>query len=580
MSYVSNCEQNNERQAGVVWDIMNKVRSFLGGYQAVPKLVLSSYMICKLDGTLERKEIDYTDILLANADVAQDMLDAFANMVSPEEWDKIYPVLAQYPKDVLISVIEYMNYNMSREMENYTTPLSVIRLAQMLLQCQAGEEVADFCSGVGNFIIDTAKQTPEAQYSGYDLHVESVNVAKVRAELADVKVAYQLENVFNLNQKTSLKFDKIFSHFPYGLKSTELGAGKYFLDDVLQKYPNVPKRVLTDWIFSFLMLEKLNQEGKAVCVLPASYVWNSTYKEVRKVLCEQGLVECVITLPKNMFQNITIQTAMIVYSHGNEAVRLVDASNVFQKGRRQNEFTHENLQLIYQATLQDGEISKLISPEELQNNEWNFGLSRYVDLGIEFENGVPFESVMKRVTRGANITARQLDELVTNDITDMQYLMLSNIQDGVIQKDLPYLSKIEPKHEKYCLKNHDFIISKNNFPYKTAVAEIRENQKVLANGNLYIIELDESKVNPYYLKAFFDSQKGLAVLKRITVGDVMTSIAVDQLKKLMIPLHSMEEQNRVAQAYQATMDEVAVLKLKLEKAIAHLHDVYDTESGE
>ena len=97
---------------------------------------------------------------------------------------------------------------------------------------------------------------------------------------------------------------------------------------------------------------------------------------------------------------------------------------------------------------------------------------------------------------------------------------------------------------------------------------------------MYVIELDEAKVNPYYLKAFFDSQKGMAALKSITVGDVMTSIAVDQLKKLMIPLPSIEEQNRVAQAYQATMDEVAVLKLKLEKAIARLHDVYDTESGE
>ncbi len=580
MSCVSNCGQNIERQAVVVWDIMNKMRSFLGGYYAVSKTILSGYAVCKLGADEAGKEIEYVDVQLAEKDIPQDLREAFNYMVSPEEWEKIYPVLAQYPKDVLTDAIEYMAFNMSCEMENFRTPLSVVRLAQLLLQCQAGDEVADLCSGVGNFLIDTAEHEPEANYTGYDVNVDSVNIAKARMDLADVKVSCQLDNVFNLNQNESLKFDKIFSHFPFGLKSTQLGEGKLFLDEMVRKYPNVPKRVLTDWIFSLLMLEKLNQNGKAVCILPASYIWNSTHKEIRKVLCEQGLVECVVTLPKNMFEHVSIQTAMVVYSHDNESVRLVDASNVFQKGRRQNEFTDDHLQIIYKAMLQDSEVSKLISPEELQQNEWNFGLSRYVDLSIEFENGVPFETVMKRASRGANITARQLDELVTNNITNMQYLMLSNIQDGVIQKDLPYLSKIESKHEKYCLKNHNFIISKNNFPYKTAVAEIGENQKVLANGNLYVIELDEAKVNPYYLKAFFDSQKGMAALKSITVGDVMTSIAVDQLKKLMIPLPSIEEQNRVAQAYQATMDEVAVLKLKLEKAIARLHDVYDTESGE
>ena len=52
--------------------------------------------------------------------------------------------------------------------------------------------------------------------------------------------------------------------------------------------------------------------------------------------------------------------------------------------------------------------------------------------------------------------------------------MLANIQNGIIDDKLPYLSSIEPKYEKYCLKNNDLILSKNGYPYKVAVARERD----------------------------------------------------------------------------------------------------------
>ena len=53
-----------------------------------------------------------------------------------------------------------------------------------------------------------------------------------------------------------------------------------------------------------------------------------------------------------------------------------------------------------------------------------------------------------------------------------------------------------------------------------------------------IIELDESRANPYYIKAFFDSEQGIAALKSITVGATIPNIGVDKLKNVMIPLPS------------------------------------------
>ena len=55
---------------------------------------------------------------------------------------------------------------------------------------------------------------------------------------------------------------------------------------------------------------------------------------------------------------------------------------------------------------------------------------------------------------------------------------------------------------------------------------------------------------------------------------------VDKLKNIMIPLPSMEEQMQVAQKYQATLDEIAMLKLRMERAVNKLHHVFDEESEE
>lgn len=257
---------------------------------------------------------------------------------------------------------------------------------------------------------------------------------------------------------------------------------------------------------------------------------------------------------------------------------MIDATKHFQQGRRQNEFSDKDIDLIIDALTVDHEYSKDISIEELRKNEYNLNLSRYAAGDLRFENGVPFESVIKRISRGAPCTAKQLDEMVSDCVTNMQYLMLANIRDGVIDDKLPYLSYIDQKYEKYCLKNNSLILSKNGLPYKVAVASVQKNQKILANGNLYIIELDEKKANPYYIKAFFDSEQGYTVLKSITVGAVLPNIGVDKLKKVEIPLPPIEEQNRIAEKYRATMDEIAVIKLRLEKAVNKLHHIFDEES--
>ena len=67
---------------------------------------------------------------------------------------------------------------------------------------------------------------------------------------------------------------------------------------------------------------------------------------------------------------------------------------------------------------------------------------------------------------------------------------------------------------------------------------------------------------------------GVAELRSIVVGATIPNIGVAQLNKILIPLIPMEEQERVAAQYQAVLDEIDLLRRKIEKAENSLKDIF------
>lgn len=349
---------------------------------------------------------------------------------------------------------------------------------------------------------------------------------------------------------------------------------------LIAQYPGLAKATSADWMFHALISDLLADNGKAICITTNGSTWNTTDKEIRKQFIEEGRIEAIIALPERMFSTTSIPTSIIVMSHGNTSVRLVDATGLYNKGRRINTFDTEHYDVIEDALLGDSKDSRMVSVEEFRKNDYVLNPGRYMGDIVSFDDGVPFVSIIRSITRGAPYTASQLDQIISHTPTDMQYLMLANIQSGIIESNLPYLSEIDPKYEKYCVRTGTLILSKNGLPYKVAVAHVEVGKQILANGNLYIIDLFEEKADPYYIKAFLESEQGIAQLASITVGAALPNIGIDKLKKITIPLPPIEKQKRIAAAYLTAQDEVSVLKLKLAKAQSRLTHIFDTESEE
>lgn len=455
------------------------------------------------------------------------------------------------------------------------TPKSIAKLAVKIMGIQPGETAADLCCGKGSVVLEMHGDCPDSNISGYEINPLVANIASIRAYASDSDAYIRCCDVFNLPGENT-RFDKVFSNYPFGMSLRQLGAGQQYLQQIASKVPTIRKATSSDWVFNCLIMDLLNVGGRAVAIMTNGSTWNTIDADVRKYFVEHGFVECVVALPAKLFSSTNIPTTMIVLSHANNAVHMVDASDLCVKGRRQNIITDELVERIYDACYIESGISRTVTADEIAANDYVLNPGRYFVEKEVVDNGVPFESVIKSISRGAHCSAEQLDAMDSKDPTNMQFLKTSDIQDGLIVGPLQYLSYIESNFEKYCIKDRNLIISKVGAPnYKVAVASVEEGHKLLANANLYVVELDERKVDPYYLKAYLESAEGQSRFKNIAAGTVVLSIGVKDLKSMMIPLPPMEEQKRIAAKYKDAMDEVLRLRNQLQEATERMNRVFE-----
>lgn len=541
--------------------------------------VIAAYALYKVRASGSPFSIDYQTLLNNDIGITSDLLLAIKYTLNENMWAQLSELLPKFAADIFAAVA-FLPIENTRSEAPLSTPQSIVKLSQSILQCQSTDKIIDIGCGAGNFITETAKAEPKANFIGYDININAINITKIRAELLGINASIILEDAFSINETEYGNFDKAFSNYPFGMKLRNLGEGLSFIDSLDLDHFKLSKATSSDWIFNLLLSKLIKEDGKAIGIMTNNCTWNKFDTPIRQYFIENGLIEAVINLPSGIFDHTFIPTSLIVLSRDNSSVRLIDASNLGHSNRRTVEFDDNDIQIIIEALSHDNDYSKEITIEDLRENEYILHLTHYIKHEIRFDNGVPFETVIKRITRGAPSTAKQLDENLSKEKTDIQYLILSNIHDGKIDEDLPYLTKIDPKQEKYCLKNNDIILSKIGSPAKIAVASVPEGHKILASGNLFIIEIDQEKCNPYYIEAFFDSEQGTAALRSITSDGPVPNLSMDKLKKLEVPLPSLNIQNRIAMKYQAAMDEISILKLKLEKATDCLHHIYDEESGD
>jgi len=498
------------------------------------------------------------------------MVDIFAcsesniKTIVAKNIDSILDISHTYSKEAILCYL-CESYPKSFDKIGYKhySSKSCIDLAISVLNINEKDIVADFGSGVGDFINSVANMKKPSILKGYENDKDYLEMSKIRANLNNEKAEFELMNIFDIPKEK--KFDKIFSEISIDNinRESDYLASEY--ESFKNKVPSARRPMSSNWLFNSLIIEHLSENGKAVVLMNIGSIEMLRDKEIREYFVKNGFIEAVIALPERLHTFTNVSYAMVVLSRGNKQVRMIDATNIYESGRRQNTLSKENINEIISSLEENGDNSISVVFDELEGNNYNLYPLNYLKKKIEFDNGVEFNRIIKNITRGAHIGADELDSTFSDEPTDIQYLTISDIEDGIISDDMQYLKEIEDRYERYCVKDRNIIISKNGTPIKHSIAEVVENKKILVSGNFYIIEIDENVANPYYIEAFLNSEIGSEVLQLTSTNGRINTISVDELKKMIIPLPSIAEQNQIAEAYKAKLKQLKELKKSLKQ---------------
>jgi len=529
-----------------MWNIANEFRGapWLAVYAA-------AYIIAKTGG---KKTRDFNTFLDEYSIKAQ-LSPALFNTVG-ERWDVINKLSESCPPDECRAILLFED-SLTKSRHFGETPSGLASLSARLLGISSGAKVADLCTGVLSFARECSALGIKCDLTASEINPEIRTIAMMRADILGGSITVTSEDSLDL----SGSYDNIFCHCVLGMKWKDY-------------HPDCGHSASADWLFASKCMELLDQKGSAVCVMTNGSTWNLCDKRMRERFITSGYIETVIALPANIYSNTAISSTLMVLSKGNTEVRFVDATELYTPARRINLLTEDDIENIISAVKGNGTVSCTVSNEEIAQNNYELYPKNYTDKQPETEDTVPFSELIVRITRGAQVKADQLDELVCDEETDTKLLMLSDMNRGIISEKLRSLNSLEKRYEKYCAGDGAIILSKNGYPVKTAVTSISGTERILVNGNLYIIELDRTKTEPYYLKAYFDSEQGQAQLKSICVGVTMPNIPIDALKKLPIPVRTMTEQRKIAEKYIKKQQEVIRLQNELEKAEKELTEIF------
>ena len=151
--------------------------------------------------------------------------------------------------------------------------------------------------------------------------------------------------------------------------------------------------------FAFLLhgFHFLGKEGTMAIILPHGVLFRGGAEErIRTKLLKDGNIDTVIGLPANLFFSTGIPVCILVLKKCKKPddVLFINASDHYEKGKRQNRLREgidgepNDIQKIvetYKFRKEETRYSRLVSMDEIEKNDYNLNISRYVSTATSDE---------------------------------------------------------------------------------------------------------------------------------------------------------------------------------------------------
>ena len=257
------------------------------------------------------------------------------------------------------------------------------------------DRVYDFACGSGSLLLNVRKNLGPhgiGKIYGQEKNITTYNLARMNMLLHGVKdTEFEIHHGDSLlnewdilkepNPAKKLHFDAVVANPPFSYRwepSEAMGEDFRF-----KNYGLAPKSA-ADFAFLLHGFHYLSKEGTMAIVLPHGVLFRGGAEErIRRKLLEDGNIDTVIGLPANLFFSTGIPVCILVLKRCKKPddVLFINASEYFEKGKRQNRLLPEHIDKIistYQFRKEEERYARRVTMEEIAANNYNLNISRYI----------------------------------------------------------------------------------------------------------------------------------------------------------------------------------------------------------
>lgn len=505
--------------------------------QTFERTVSTSGDVDDFKGLFSSSTIDFTDSALgsnlkARSNNIRELILLFAdlNMVSLQKGD------------VLGDAYEYLIGQFAMESgrkagEFYTSRQVSEIMAQIVVKTTNIESIYDPTVGSGSLLLTVGKHLTEDErkslhYYGQEKNTATYNLTRMNLLLHGVRPEKMtIRNGDTLAEdwpedperpNEGVLFDAVVMNPPYSVKNWNQNELKV-TDPRFEIVGILPPDSKGDFAFLLHGLYHLGQEGTMAIVLPHGVLFRGGAEgEIRKRLIEKNHIDAVIGLPDKLFANTDIPVIVMILKKNrtlDEPVLIIDASKSFTKEGKQHVLQEKDIAKIvdtYLARKNEAGFSYLASQKEIEENDYNLNIPRYVDpideeiphdVDAHLYGGIPLSQIEKLTV--LNIVAKDVLQDALKEIRPGYVELKSTIEQLTVdvlkhKNVLDVTEKLEEIIHIYTDKYWNQLIHVNDVnaiePLKEAMlTEIKELLQQFEHVNTYdgyqiIAELWENKL--------------------------------------------------------------------------------------
>lgn len=297
----------------------------------------------------------------------------------------------------------------------FFTPKEVSQLLAKLVAPKEGARIFDPTCGSASLLIQVAEEVkdkndnPSKDFAiyGQESNGDTWALSKMNCFLhgmdaARIEWCDTLNNPQLVEANGLMKFDVVIANPPFSLD--KWGHEKAESDRFSRYLRGIPPKTKGDYAFILHMIETTLPTGRVGVIVPHGVLFRGGSEgKIRQALIDDNLLEAVIGLPSNLFFGTGIPAAILIFNKAkkNTETLFIDASNDYEDGKKQNRLRAEDIEKITQTYQNFSEVEKyshVATLEEIQENDYNLNIPRYVDT-FEEEEPVDIEATKAEITR-------------------------------------------------------------------------------------------------------------------------------------------------------------------------------------